>query len=61
VHLNNNYGQADTHNDLGDGIIGVNAIIRKIMGAASNVTFTIETINSKPSVEWLKAGGLLQV
>ncbi|MDR3271535.1 MAG: sugar phosphate isomerase/epimerase [Peptococcaceae bacterium] len=59
VHLHNNYGDDDTHNALNDGNIDVAAVIRHISGSAPQATLTIEAIDPRSSVAWLKTQGFL--
>jgi len=61
VHLHNNYGERDTHNAPGDGIVDVAALIRLVAQAAPDVTFTVETIDGRSSVKWLESIGFLGV
>jgi sugar phosphate isomerase/epimerase len=61
VHLHNNYGKYDSHNALGDGVVDVANLIRKVMGAAPDVTFSIETSDCKTSAKWMKSYGFLVV
>ena len=60
VHLHNNDGSRDAHNALGDGIIDMAGFIRDTADAAPDVTFTIETVYAKESVEWLKDNNTFQ-
>ena len=59
VHLHNNDGRSDTHNAPGDGISDIAAVIRKISEAASEATFTIESVDVESSVSWLKTNGFM--
>ena len=59
VHIHNNYGEYDSHNVPDDGKIDVRSIIQRILETVTNVTFTIESIDAKASMKWLKESGLL--
>ena len=59
VHIHNNYCERDSHNALDDGRIDVRSVIRRILETVPNVTFTIESIDAKASVKWLKGSELL--
>jgi len=59
IHLHNNYGVQDTHNDPGDGTIDVAAVIRIVTEALPEVTFTLESSRGRASVGWMKANGFL--
>jgi sugar phosphate isomerase/epimerase len=59
VHIHNNYGQRDSPNALGDGILNIDELIRSIVAAAPEITFTIESIDAKSSIQWLIDEGLL--
>ena len=59
VHLHNNQGSRDTHDPLGDGAVDVAGLLHLVIEMAPDATFTIETINCKASVDWLKAEGFL--
>jgi sugar phosphate isomerase/epimerase len=58
LHIHNNYREWDDHNALGDGIIDMNAVMRHLT-EIPNVTYTIESIDSATSVEWLIKEGYL--
>ena len=60
VHLNNNHGDYDSHNALGDGNIDVRSAIRRIAGAAPDVTFTLESAAAGSSIDWLRANSFLR-
>jgi len=59
VHIHNNFGKFDTHNALGDGIIDIAALIRLVAQEKPEVTFSIESIDAKSSVKWLKENGFI--
>ena len=61
IHLHNNDGERDQHNELGGGQIDIAALIRAATDAAPDVTFTIESCEAIESVDWLKAGGFLSL
>ncbi|MDR3271534.1 MAG: sugar phosphate isomerase/epimerase [Peptococcaceae bacterium] len=60
THLHNNFGKDDTHNALNEGNIDVAAAIRQIILAAPDATLTIEALDSRSSVKWLKAQGFMR-
>jgi sugar phosphate isomerase/epimerase len=60
VHLHNNYREWDHHNALGDGLIDINSVLRTLIQAVpTDTTFTIESIESRPSSQWLRENGFL--
>lgn len=59
VHIHNNDGRADLHQNLGDGILPVPELIREIQALAPEATFTIETQKAEPSVIFLVENELL--
>ncbi|MCL2200367.1 MAG: sugar phosphate isomerase/epimerase [Oscillospiraceae bacterium] len=59
VHLHNNFGEIDTHNALGNGIVDIAKLIEFIAGEKADVTFSIEAIDAKTSVNWLYARGFV--
>ena len=60
AHLHNNYGWPDRHHPLGDGDMDVAAILDLILSGAPEATITIESIEARPSVDWLIDKGYLQ-
>ncbi|MDR3310747.1 MAG: sugar phosphate isomerase/epimerase [Oscillospiraceae bacterium] len=59
VHIHNNYRDWDHHNALGDGIIDMDAALNQLSRLAPDATYTIESIESKPSGLWLETHGFL--
>ena len=59
VHLHNNNGSIDTHDPPGIGVIDIVGLIRTITKEAPDATVTIETINGRQSIQWLKSEGFL--
>ena len=59
VHLHNNFGENDEHNGLDEGTINMTDVLNQIIGLQPNATFTIETMQSRSSVEWLVNNGFL--
>ena len=57
IHLHNNDGERDLHGTLGGGQIDIAALIRAAIYIVPNVTFTIESVDSGKSVDWLKNNG----
>lgn len=56
VHLHNNFGDADLHNGLKEGNIDVGEILRLIINTPAEITCSIEALQSRESVSWLKNG-----
>lgn len=59
-HVHNNLGDADTHNDLDQGIIPMEEVLSLAGELCPDATFTLETLRSYPSVQWLDRCGLIQ-
>ena len=59
-HVHNNAGDSDTHNDLNRGIIEMEDVLRLAGELCPEATFTLETLQSYPSVEWLAERGLME-
>jgi sugar phosphate isomerase/epimerase len=59
AHLHNNDGASDSHGALEEGLIDMEYVVRTI-AERSDATMTIETRESRRSVEWLHARGFLQ-
>jgi len=59
VHIHNNYGEFDTHNALNDGIIDIASLIALIAKENPYATFSIESIDAKSSITWLKEKGFV--
>lgn len=60
LHIHNNYGDKDQHNGLTDGTIDMQAFLERCDELVPNATFTIESLHSGPSVEWLLEKGLIK-
>jgi sugar phosphate isomerase/epimerase len=59
IHNNNGAGERDLHNPLGEGSIDMAELLRIIIKKQPEATFTIESLNSRASAEWLKENGFL--
>ena len=59
VHLHNNDGNQDSHNALGDGAADIASVLQTILGEMRDVTFTIEAVDGKLSVDWLREKGFV--
>lgn len=59
VHLHDNLGVSDTHLALGEGLIPIESIIKKVLALAPSASFTIENMDSDGSIRWLKERGFL--
>lgn len=59
-HVHNNAGDADTHGDLDQGVIDMEAVLQLAGELCPDATFTLETMRAQPSVDWLFSHGLLQ-
>jgi sugar phosphate isomerase/epimerase len=59
VHLHNNNGWPDAHAALGDGNIDMEALLTQIIQGQPGATLTIESIESRSSVNWLIDKGFL--
>lgn len=53
-HIHNNDGTQDQHNPLHQGTIPMKALLRRIEELCPDATVTLELMNAKSSVEWLK-------
>ena len=58
-HVHNNDGSWDTHNELWDGTIPMEALLEKAARLCPEATFTLELMDSEPSVKWLQEKGFL--
>lgn len=59
-HLHNNYGDGDTHQEIGQGSIDFDRLFAVIEEFCSkDVTFTIESRDCEQSVKWLKERGYI--
>lgn len=59
VHIHNNDGAVDLHCGLGDGTLDMEETLALLEDAAPDATYTIESIQSRPSAEWLAERGFL--
>lgn len=59
-HIHNNDGSWDTHNELWDGTIPMEALLEKAARLCPEATFTLELMDSEPSVKWLQEKGFLR-
>ena len=59
LHLHNNDGDWDLHQNLGDGVLPVAELIRQAEALCPAATYTIETMHAAPSVQFLKDEGFL--
>lgn len=57
VHLHNNEGGWDLHQNLGDGQIPMEAVLHQLEDNCPNVTYTIETMHAAPSIAFLMECG----
>ena len=56
-HIHNNDGSADQHNDVMDGSLDMEAVLRTAAAYCdADVTFTVESREAEPSARWLLAG-----
>ena len=53
VHVHNNDGITDLHRSLGDGVLDMERIIDQLERETPEVTYTIESMVSRPSIDWL--------
>ena len=53
-HVHNNDGSWDTHSDLFEGNIPMEALLEQAEILCPEATFTLELMNSEPSLRWLK-------
>lgn len=58
-HIHNNHGDCDAHNNLNDGTIDVISFLGESQHLCPEATYTIETMQSEPSVRWLIENKLL--
>ncbi len=59
IHIHNNFGERDTHNNLGEGTIPMREALLYLDRLCPKLTCTIESMKAAPSVEWLKNNGIL--
>ena len=55
VHLHNNDGKNDFHHALGDGEMDMASVIDRIERVSPDVTYALENMQARPSVDWLRA------
>lgn len=60
VHLHDNDGVRDRHWPIGDGYIDYKRLLPRILQSAPAVTFTLETLLCKPSLQWLVHHGFIE-
>ena len=60
-HIHNNNGDFDTHNDLWDGTIPMEALLNAAAQLCPQATFTLELMDAEPSVKWLLDKGFLNL
>ena len=60
-HIHNNDGSWDNHCQLYDGTISMEDFLKKANELCPDATYTLELVDSAPSVRWLKEKGLLEV
>ena len=53
VHLHNNMGGCDFHSCLGSGTAPIADIIEKLESKRTDLTYTLESMLARPSVDWL--------
>lgn len=58
-HIHNNDKSFDTHNALYDGSIVMDEFLKKAQELCFDATFTLEVLESLPSVEWMEKNGLI--
>ena len=58
-HIHNNDGSWDTHNELWNGTIPMEQLLEKALQLCPEATFTLELMDSEPSVKWLQEKGFL--
>lgn len=58
-HIHNNDSSWDTHNALWDGTIPMEEFLKKAGQLCPDATFTLELMDSEPSVKWLRDKGFL--
>lgn len=59
VHLHNNDGRSDQHQELDRGTIPMKAVLETLAARCPSATWTIETQDGRRSLEWLEKEGLL--
>lgn len=60
LHIHNNFGGEDIHAPLGSGTVPMEELLDEALTCAPNASFTIENMNSRPSIEWLVDKGYLK-
>jgi len=61
LHLHDNHALADEHLPLGQGSIDYASVLRRLLTACPDATFTLENRHSAPSLAWLGENGWLQI
>lgn len=57
VHIHNNLGDLDLHSDLGTGSVPMESVLDRLLELP--VTFTIENMNCRKSIQWLLDRGYI--
>lgn len=57
-HIHNNDGTADQHRPLAEGLIPMKELFAQIRQTVPDATITLELMESKASVQWLKEEGI---
>ena len=60
-HIHNNDGSWDTHNELWDGTVPMEQLLQQAARLCPDATFTLELMDSEPSVKWLEDKGFLNL
>ena len=53
VHIHNNDGNIDLHAPLGEGVLDMTSVLYRIERGTPEVTYTIESMRARSSVDWL--------
>ena len=60
VHIHNNMGDMDLHQNLDDGTIPMADLLQTLERSCTNLTYTIEAMHAEPSIRFLQRIGLLE-
>ena len=60
LHLHNNTGGEDIHAPLGSGIVPMEDLLDEALTVSPNASFTIENMDSRPSLEWMAEKGFIE-
>ena len=59
-HIHNNDGSRDSHSPLNEGCLPIPELLETASGLCPDATFTLELMEAKPSVQWLRQQQILE-